>query len=176
MTQQVAVKGEPAALFNSQDLKQSEKKKQVTIQEIVESLKNIAEDIGQLTELNSEEKILVTQFFSSLFKLMQPLAPSIVVDQLTLPARLGNVVQAHIDPTGHLILQFDDNHIELKDLSESKNRDLMITVVEDVMPKFKSLTNAQKIKLEDRIKLLSEVTREIQKSSEALSTVMPANQ
>ena len=107
---------------------------------------------------------------------MQPLAPSIAVNQLALPAKLGDVVRAHIDPTGHLILQFEDNHIELKDLSENKNRDLMMAVVGDVMPKFKSLTNAQKLKLESRIKLLSSVTREIQKSSDALSTVMPATQ
>jgi len=36
---------------------------------------------------------------------------------------LGDVVQAHIDPTGYLILQFEDSHLELKDLSEEKNRD-----------------------------------------------------
>ena len=173
MTQEVAVKEEPAPIFNSQDLKQPEKKKQATMQEIEESLKSISDDIGQITELNSEEKILVNQFFSSFFKLMQPLAPSITVNQIALPAKLGDVVQAHIDPTGHLILQFEDNHIELKDLSESKNRELMMTVVIDVMPKFKSLTNVQKLKLESRIRLLSSVTREIQKSSEALSTAMP---
>ena len=48
-----------------------------------------------------------------------------------------------------------------------------MTVTIDVMPKFKSLTNIQKLKLESRIRLLSSVTREIQKSSEALSTAMP---
>ena len=53
---------------------------------------------------------------------MQPLAPSIAVNQIALPAKLGDEFQAHIDPTDQLILQFEDNHIELKDLSESKNR------------------------------------------------------
>lgn len=176
MTQQTAVKEEPIALLNSQDLKQPEKKKQITIQEIVESLKSIADDIGQITELSSEEKILVTQFFSSLFKLMQPLVPSIAVNHTVLPAKIGAVVQAHIDPTGHLVLQFEDNHIELKDLSKERNRELMMAVVEDIMPKFKSLTNDQKRKIENRIKLLSSVTKEIQKSSEALSIAMPADQ
>ena len=175
MTQETVVKQEPAELLTSQDLKQPEKKKQITIQEIVESLKSIADDIGQISELSSEEKILVSQFFSSLFKLMQPLAPSIAVNQSALPAKLGDVVQAHIDPTGHLILQFEDNHIELKDLSEEKNRDLMMAVVGDIMPKFKNLTSTQKRKLENRIKLLSSVTKEIQKSSEALSAAMPSD-
>ena len=60
---------------------------------------------------------------------MQPLTSSIAVNQLALPAKLGDVIQAHIDPTGHLILQFEDGHVELKDLSEEKNRDLMTAVM-----------------------------------------------
>jgi len=168
LTQEVVVKEAPAELFSSQELKQSEKKKQVTIQELVESLKSTGDDIGQISELCSEEKILVAQFFSSLFKLMQPLASSIAVNQLALPAQLGDVVQAHIDPTGHLILQFEDGHLELKDLSEEKNRDLMTAVVGDVMPKFKNLTSQQKRKIENRIKLLSNIAKEIRKSSEVL--------
>lgn len=176
MTQETVVKQETTELINSHELKQSDNKKQITVQEIVDSLKSIADDIGQISELNSEEKILVSQFFASLFKLMQPLAPSIAVSQLVLPAQLGHVVQAHVDPTGRLILQFQDNHVELKDLSEQKNRDLLMSVVGDVMPKFKTLTSIQKRKLENRIKLLSNVTKEIQKSSEALSVAMPANQ
>ena len=176
MTQEVVVKEAPAAILVSQELKQSEKKKQMSIQELVESLKSTADDIGQISELSSEEKILVAQFFSSLLKLMQPLAPSIAVNQLALPAELGDVVQAHIDPTGHLILQFEDGHLELKDLSEEKNRDLMTAVIGDVMPKFKNLTSQQKHKLENRIKLLSSITKEIQKSSEALSAAISADQ
>jgi proline dehydrogenase len=176
LTQEVVVKEAPAVILVSQELKQSEKKKQMSIQELVESLKSTADDIGQISELSSEEKILVAQFFSSLLKLMQPLALSIAVDQLALPAELGNVVQAHIDPTGHLILQFEDGHLELKDLSEEKNRDLMTAVIGDVMPKFKNLTSQQKHKLENRIKLLSSITKEIQKSSEALSAAISADQ
>jgi hypothetical protein len=149
-----------------------EKKKQFSIQEIVDSLKSTADDIGQISELSSEEKILVSQFFSSLLKLMAPLAPSMTVAQQSLPPQVGDVVQAHVDPTGHLVLQYTDNHVELRDLSEEKNRDLMMAVVNDVVPKFKSLTSQQKRKLENRIKLLSTITKEIQKSSEALSAAM----
>lgn len=103
---------------------------------------------------------------------MAPLAPSMTVAQQSLPPQVGDVVQAHVDPTGHLILQYVDNHVELRDLSDEKNRDLMMAVVNDVVPKFKSLTSMQKRKLENRIKLLSTITKEIQKSSEALSAAM----
>lgn len=153
-----------------------ERKKQPSLQELVESLKSTADDIGQISELSSEEKILVAQFFSSLLKLMQPLASSIAVDQLALPAQVGDVVQAHVDPTGHLLLQYSDGHVELKNLSEENNRELMMSVVGDVVPKFKSLTAQQKRKLENRIKLLSSITKEIQKSSEALSAALSTGQ
>ena len=153
----------------SQDLKGSEKKKSLTIQELVESLKSTADDIGQISELSSEERILVSQFFVSFLKLMNPLTPSIAVNQLILPPELSDVVQAHIDPTGHLALIFTDGHLELKDLSEEKNRDLMTSVIGDILPKFKTLTSFQKRKLENRIKMISTVTKEIQKSAEALS-------
>jgi hypothetical protein len=178
LTQEAVIKQEqPVDLSVSQELKQqAEKRKQVSIQELVESLKSTADDIGQISELTSEEKILVTQFFVSLFKLMQPLAPSISVNQMALPAQVGDAIQAHIDPTGHLVLMFEDGHVELKDLSEEKNRDLMMAVVGDALPKFKSLTSNQKRKLENRIRLLSTVTKEIQKSSEALSAAMSPGQ
>ena len=52
----------------------------------------------------------------------------------------------------------------------------MTAVIGDVMPKFKNLTSQQKRKLENRIKLLSNITKEIQKSSEALSAAISAEQ
>ena len=172
MTQEAVLKTEPDEPSSSQILKQPEKKKQVSVQELVESLKSTADDIGQITEMNSEEKILVAQFFASLFRLMQPLASSIAVNRLSLPAQLGDVARAHVDPTGHLILQYDESRVELKDLSDERNRDLMMAVIGDVVPKFKSLTSAQRTKLENRIKFISSVTREIQKSSEALAAAL----
>jgi hypothetical protein len=176
LTQEVVVKQATPEISASPEQKASEKKKQMSIQELVESLKSTADDIGQISELSSEEKILVAQFFSSLLKLMQPLASSMDVSQFALPAQLGGVVQAYVEPTGHLVLMFEDGHLELKDLSEEKNRDLMTAVIGDVMPKFKNLTSQQKRKLETRIKLLSSITKEIQKSSEALSAAISSGQ
>ena len=169
MTQETVAKQDPVEFSISHDPKPSEKKKSLSIQELIESLKSTADDIGQISELSSEERILVSQFFISFLKLMKPLTPSIVVSQLSLPTQLSDAVQAHIDPTGHLALLFTDGHLELKDLSEEKNRDLMTSVISDILPKFKNLTTNQKRKLENRIKLLSSVTKEIQKSAEALS-------
>jgi hypothetical protein len=144
---------------------------EMSIRELAAALKSMADDVGQISELASEEKLLVTEFFASLLKLMQPLTTAMPVSTSALPAEVGNVTQAYIDPTGHLALLHEDGHMELKNLTEEQNRDLMIMVIKDVMPKFKSLTSMQKRKIEKRIKFLSAVTNEIQKISSALTAL-----
>ena len=147
-------------------------KEQRSIQKLAEALKSMADDVGQISELAAEEKLLVTEFFKSLFKLMQPLTPAMPVSASALPPELGRVMQAHIDPTGHLALVYEDEHLELKDLKEECNRDLMILVVQDIIPKFKNLTSMQKRKIENRIKFLSVVTKEMQKISGIFSATV----
>lgn len=151
-------------------------KTQTAIQKLYEALKSMADDVGQISELAAEEELLVTEFFKSLFKLMHPLTPSMPVSTSALPVELGNVLQAHIDPTGHLALVYEDGHLELKDLKEECNRDLMILVVQDVMPKFKNFTSVQKRKIESRIKFLSAVTKEVQKISGIFSAAVSGDQ
>jgi hypothetical protein len=168
MTQETVIKQDSIELTSSQESKISDKKKQFSLQELVESLKSTVDDIAQITELNSEEKILVTQFFNAFLRLTKPLTPSIAVSQSVLPPSLSDAVQSHIDPTGHLAIQFSDGHMELIDLSQESNRDLMISIIMDVMPKFKALTSFQKRKIETRIRTLSSITKEVQKSADAL--------
>jgi hypothetical protein len=159
-TVQLPVKGEP---------KQTEPA-QVSLQELLDSLKSLQDDIGQISELASEEKRVVAVFFESLLKLMQPLAKTMPVSSVALPEEMGNVVQANIDPTGHLMILYQDGQVELRDLSEEMQRDLMVSVIKDVMPKFKQLTSAHRRKIENRIEFLSSVTNEMQKISKAFST------
>jgi hypothetical protein len=147
------------------------KQAQVSLEELVESLKSVQDDVGQICELISEEKRFVATFFESLLKIMKPLAATMPVSPEALPEELGNVVQASMEPAGHLIVLYGDGRMELKNLSEEANRDLMISVIEDVMPKFKQLTTAHRQKIEDRIKFLSAVTKELQKISKAFSAV-----
>ena len=168
MTQEAEAIKEAAEVSLKEESKPN-KKTQVSIQELIDSLKSVADDIGQMNELTSEEKLLVAEFFVSLMKLMQPLTPSMPVSTMALPTELGNVVQANVDPTGYLALLFRDGHLELINLSEEKHRELMLIVVEDVIPKFKQLTSGQKRKIENRIKFLSQVTKEMQKIASALS-------
>ncbi len=164
MTQEVAAK--PVA-----EAPVTVEKKPVAIQDLIDSLRSISDDIGQISELTSEEKLLVAQFFSSFLTLMQPLTTAIPVSVSAFP-EIGLLSQAFVDPTGRLVLIYQDGHMELKNLEEDQNRELMISVIEDVMPKFKSLTAGKKRKLESRIKFLTGITKELQKISDAFSSVI----
>lgn len=143
---------------------------QLTLEELIDSLKQVEEDIGQICESTSEEKRLVETFFKSFLSILQPLATTLPVSTAHLPQELGRLIQANVDPTGHLILVNEDREVKLIDLSKESERDLMICVMKDVMPKFKRLTSLQKEEIENRIEFLSSVTKELQKISKAFST------
>lgn len=140
-----------------------------SVEELVNSLKTIAEDIGQIAELTGEEKSLTKELFVSLTVFMRPLAKTLSVAPESFPAEMGGVAQAHFDSSGHLMIVYQDKHVELKDLTATENRDLMIAVVRDAMPRFKDLTAAQRQKIEARVTFLSAVTKEMQKIANALS-------
>jgi len=146
--------------------------KQKQIQEILDSLRSLADEIGQINELTSEEKLVVAQFFSSLLKLMKPYTSAIAVTPSALPPEFGNPTQGYIVPTGHLAATFSDGNFKLIDLADSKNLDFLISIIPDLMPKLKTLISAQKSKIENRIAFLSIVTKEMQRSSDSLSATM----
>jgi len=139
------------------------------IQEILDSLKSAQDDIGQISELSSEEETLVAEFFTSLSKLMEPVAQSIRISPEKLAKFFSDAVQANVDQSGFLLIMDAERKVQLKDLREEKNRDLMISVLEDLLPRFKQLFSDQRQKIEDRMKFLMAATKEVQKMSKALS-------
>jgi hypothetical protein len=145
------------------------KKTQVSLEELLDSLKSVQDDIGQICELTSEEETLVNEFFESFLKLMQPFVATIQVSTEALPDDLGGVIRASIDPTGQLMLMYGDGHMILKNLLEEENRDLLTAVLEDVLPTLKKLFSAHREKVEGRMKFLSSVTKEVQKMARAVS-------
>lgn len=140
-------------------------------EEVVESLKRLREDVGQISELSSEEGNLVRTFSLTFLKLMEPLAKNIPVDIEVLPRRLGRVERANIIPNGQLVLLHQNGRMESVDLVEVGNRDLLVTVVSDVLPKFKELVSERRKKIEKRITFLSEITRELQNIADSFTTV-----
>jgi len=172
MTEETNAIQEPVQLQPEPKEKQKQvKAPQSTLQEILDSLKNVQDDIGQISELMSEEKVLVTEFFESFRKLVQPIATTLPVSTTTLPKNMGDVAQALVDPLGNLILLYKDGYAKIESLREEKHRDLMVAIAKDTMPKVKLLVTAQRQKIEERMKFLSSVTKEMQKVSKAFSSV-----
>ena len=99
-------------------------KKQISLEEIVESLKSVGDDVEQIVKLTSDEKLLVAELLALLKHVPQRMF-SIAVSTSELPIGIGAFIQAYIDSAGHLILTSEDGHLEVKELSETKNRDLM---------------------------------------------------
>jgi hypothetical protein len=115
-------------------------KKQSSVEEMLESLRSVGDDVEQIVKLTSDEKRLVAELLSSLKSVPHQMF-SIPVSTSELPFGIGAFTQAHIDSTGHLILASEDGNLEVKDLSEAKNRDLMMAVVGDIVPKFKDFAS-----------------------------------
>lgn len=119
----------------------SESKRKMSIEEIGESLQGVGEEINQIFKLQSQENSLAEQFFTSLLKVMTPLTPLIEVTPSTIPFKRKKIIKAHVDPTGQLLLLFENGYEEPLDLTEPRNRDIMMAVASEVVPKLAILAS-----------------------------------
>jgi hypothetical protein len=170
MSEETSAVQEPVQLQTQPNEKPRQNKaSQLNLQELLDSMKSVQDDIGQICELMSEEKVLVAEFFESFLKLVQPIASTLPVSTTILPREMGDVAQALVDPLGNLILLYQDGYAKIENLREEKHRDLVVALVKDTTPKIKLLINAHRLKIEERMKFLSSVTKEMQKVSRAFS-------
>jgi hypothetical protein len=130
---------EPSAVEITLPTSRDRGKKQISIEEIADSFAVVREDIQDIGKLTSEETVLTAKALASLVKCMQPLTSYMTVSPSLIPIRLGVVAEAYIDPSGHLDLTFADGRKELLDLNKPAYRDLLIAVIDNVMPKFEAL-------------------------------------
>ncbi|MCW3979592.1 MAG: hypothetical protein NWF12_07590, partial [Candidatus Bathyarchaeota archaeon] len=105
----------------------------------------------------------------SFLKLMESFAKTLPVDVSILPRRMGAIESANVIPEGELVVLFVDGRMESVDLTEPGNRDLLVDVLSDVMPKFNDLVTERRSKLERRITFLSDVTKELQTIADSLA-------
>jgi hypothetical protein len=115
-------------------------KKQISIDEIAETFQSVAEDIREIGRLTNEENNFVANFIRSLKVNMEPWISQIAVSTVIVPIDYGIISQAYIHPNLVLELVYPDGHHENVDLSQPRNRDLMLAVFDDVVPKFEALT------------------------------------
>jgi hypothetical protein len=136
--------------------------------DVVETLRRLREDVGQISELSSEEGSIVAAFSLAFLKLMEPLTKALPVDAGVLPPELGTLEKANVLPKGDLVVLHRDGRMDSIDLGDTENRDLLVLVVSDAMPRFNQLIAQRRVKIENRINFLSSVTKELQSIADSL--------
>lgn len=136
--------------------------------ELVSNLRQLNEEVGQISELNSEENNLVQAFSLAFFRLMESFTDMCTVDVSIIPPGMGEIEKANIIPKGDLMILFKDGKMESIDLKKENNRDLLLIIVSNVIPKFKSLISERRNKIEKRIAFLSEITKELQNIADSI--------
>jgi len=185
--EQVGVEGD---VLNAEDVEKVESPESIPLEEVFEPpaarppaarestddlvrvLRKVREDVGQICELSSEEEKVVEAFSLALLRLMRPLARAIPVDPSALPRELGEIERANIIPKGDLIVLYSDGRMESIDLGDEKNRDLLVGVVRNVLPKFNGLVAERRARLEKRMDFLAAITKELQNIAEAFSSAI----
>ena len=140
-----------------------------TSEDIIEAIRKLKEDVGQLSELSSEENLVVDAFSKAFMEVMSPLAKALPVDVGVLPEELGIIERANIIPQGELVLLHSDGRMTSMDLTSSDNRDLLVQVIGNVMPRFNSFIAERRQNVEKRLSFLSNVTKELQSIANAFS-------
>ncbi len=140
-------------------------------EDVIATLKKLREDVGQIYEISSEEENIVIAFSLAFLKLMESLTRSLPVDVETLQGQLRNAERANILPKGELVVLFRDGRMESVDLIKPENRDLLVDVVSDVLPKFNDLIGERRGRIEKRISFLADVTKELQNIADSVTAV-----
>jgi hypothetical protein len=149
--------------------KETQETKKKRLEDTLKSLEDIREEIGQMSELTSEESMLVTEFLKTLIKVTQALPQKLPVSPSVLPEEWGEVNQASLDLTGQLLVLYPDEKMESINLTEQRYRELLIKIAYDVVPTLKKLITSHRQKIEARFKLMSSVTKELQRTAKTLS-------
>ncbi|MCW4035719.1 MAG: hypothetical protein NWE75_00850 [Candidatus Bathyarchaeota archaeon] len=140
-------------------------------EEVIGTLRRLREDVGQISELGSEEGNIVDAFSFAFLKIMETLAKTLPVDVSILPREMGTIDRANVVPEAELVALYRDGRMESFDLKEPENRDLLVDVVSNVTPKFNTLIAQRRAKMERRIAFLSDVTKELQIIADSLALV-----
>ena len=140
-------------------------------EDVLATLKKLREDVGQIYEISSEEENVVIAFSLAFLKLMESLTRSLPVGVEILRGQLKNAERANILPKGELVVLLRDGRMESVDLTKPENRDLLVDVVSDVMPRFNDLIGERRGKIEKRISFLADVTKELQNIADSVTTV-----
>jgi hypothetical protein len=112
----------------------------VSPEEAVSSLRELRETLGQVSDLASEEDVTVQSILETLGSISVTIS-GIALEPSLLPRRLGSVEDARMNDEGALILTTPDGGIKTVDLTSFDNRDLLVTVLGDLLEKMRELAD-----------------------------------
>jgi hypothetical protein len=136
MTQEMQSAAYPAASITP---KLKGAKKQLSLEDIADLFQALGTDISDIGKLTAQERGAANTFLSTLKELLAPLLSPVEISLHVLPIEMGLASQIRIHPSGHLAVTFTDGHSELLDLSEMRYREVMMAVIDDVVPKLDGL-------------------------------------
>ena len=110
----------------------------------VTSLRELRDALEEASDLASEETSTVDAFIETLRSLPIPIS-QISVDPSLLSGLLGPVEDARINAEGVLILASPDGTIENVDLTSFDNRDLLVSILGDLVEKLREVANGNQI-------------------------------
>jgi hypothetical protein len=111
---------------------------------VISSLKEIREALEFASEINSEENSTVEAFLETLRGMEVPIS-RISLDPSLLPDVLGPVEDARLNAEGSLITTSPEGGIETVDLTSFDNRDILVSILEDLVEKLKAVVNGTQV-------------------------------
>ena len=109
-------------------------------EEAVSSLRELREALGRVSDLVSEEDVTVESFLETLGSISVTIS-RIHLEPSLLPKRLGSIEEVRMNDEGALILTTPDGGIETIDLTSFDNRDLLVTILGDLLEKLRGLAD-----------------------------------
>ena len=107
---------------------------------VIAVLRQVQREADITSSLLGDEEEVVSQLLSVLRDLDRPLT-GLKLDRSTLPFDMEGLEEAHMLSNGKLIMSGGDGVVYSLDLAKESNRDLLVNIVGDIIPKLKNLAD-----------------------------------
>ncbi len=119
-------------------------------EETLLAIRGAREDVELVASLLSDEKVVVDALVE-LLPGLSPLLMRVTVNPSTLPVEMGKAKEVRLTPDGKLIVYRLDGELKTTNLTKGANRDLLVEVMRDVVPKLKEVLDNFPVFLEPAI-------------------------
>ena len=119
-------------------------------EEVLSAIRGAREDVELVASLLSDEKVVMDTLVE-LLPGLSPLLARATVDPSVLPVEMGEAEEVRLVLDGKLIVCRTDGEIKTTDLTEGANRDLLVEVMRDIVPKLKEVLDSMPAFLEPAI-------------------------